>query len=59
VLLLVAKGLSNAEIGADLGLSGSAVKSRLNRIFARLGVGNRVQAALLAHHADLLDRPDR
>ncbi|MEV0201510.1 response regulator transcription factor [Nonomuraea sp. NPDC050691] len=57
VLLLVAQGMSNAEIGAELGLSAPTVKSRLNRIFARLGVANRVQAALLAHNAGLLDRP--
>ncbi|TMR04320.1 response regulator transcription factor [Actinomadura soli] len=55
VLLLIARGRSNAEIGAELGLSAPAVKSRANRIFARLGVTNRVQAALLAHRAGLLD----
>ncbi|MEQ4721233.1 response regulator transcription factor [Nonomuraea sp. B19D2] len=57
VLLLVAEGMSNAEIGAELGLTAATVKSRLNRIFARLGATNRVQAALLAHNAGLLDRP--
>ncbi|MFC4048234.1 response regulator [Actinomadura syzygii] len=58
VLLLIARGRSNAEIGAELGLSAPAVKSRANRIFARLGVTNRVQAALLAHRAGLLDHDD-
>ncbi|KAB2349992.1 response regulator [Actinomadura rudentiformis] len=56
VLLLVAQGMSNAEIGAELGLSAPTVKSRINRIFTRLGVSNRVQAALLAHNAGLLDQ---
>ncbi|MEU8693291.1 response regulator transcription factor [Streptomyces sp. NPDC048665] len=53
VLVLVARGLSNARIAADLGLSEAAVKSRVNRILTRLGLENRVQAALYAHRAGL------
>ncbi|WP_242906078.1 response regulator transcription factor [Actinomadura terrae] len=55
VLLLIARGRSNAEIGAEPGLSAPAVMSRAKRIFAHLGVTNRVQAALHAHRAGLLD----
>ncbi|OLZ63039.1 DNA-binding response regulator [Streptomyces sp. IMTB 2501] len=53
VLMLVARGLSNARIAADLGLSEATVKSRVNRILTRLGLENRVQAALFAHRAGL------
>ncbi|MYT27662.1 MULTISPECIES: response regulator transcription factor [unclassified Streptomyces] len=54
VLVLVARGRSNLQIGEDLGLSRPTVKSRVNRILTRLGLDNRVQAALLAHEAGLL-----
>ncbi|MFI2200150.1 response regulator [Streptomyces sp. NPDC020192] len=53
VLVLVARGLSNARIAADLGLSEATVKSRVNRILTRLGLENRVQAALYAHRTGL------
>ncbi|WP_310714153.1 response regulator transcription factor [Streptomyces lydicus] len=53
VLVLVARGMSNARIAAALGLSEGNVKSRVNRILTRLGLENRVQAALLAHRAGL------
>jgi DNA-binding NarL/FixJ family response regulator len=53
VLVLVARGLSNSRIASALGLSEANVKSRVNRILTRLGLDNRVQAALLAHRAGL------
>ncbi|MFI0786191.1 response regulator [Streptomyces lydicus] len=53
VLVLVARGMSNARIATALGLSEGNVKSRVNRILTRLGLENRVQAALLAHRAGL------
>jgi DNA-binding NarL/FixJ family response regulator len=53
VLVLVARGLSNAQIASALDLSEANVKSRVNRILTRLGLENRVQAALLAHRAGL------
>jgi DNA-binding NarL/FixJ family response regulator len=53
VLVLVARGMSNAQIATALGLSEGNVKSRVNRILTRLGLENRVQAALLAHQAGL------
>jgi DNA-binding NarL/FixJ family response regulator len=49
VLVLVARGMSNAQIATALGLSEGNVKSRVNRILTRLGLENRVQAALLVH----------
>ncbi|ARF56248.1 response regulator [Streptomyces gilvosporeus] len=54
VLVLVARGLSNRQIADDLGLTQATVKSRVNRILTRLGLDNRVQAALLAQEAGLL-----
>ncbi|MGW5683850.1 response regulator [Nonomuraea sp. NPDC003754] len=55
VLVLVARGLSNARIAESLKLSEAGVKSRVNRILTRLGLDNRVQAAILAHECGLLD----
>jgi two-component system NarL family response regulator len=48
VLELVAKGLSNREIGAALSTSASTIKTHLERIYAKLGVGDRTAAALTA-----------
>jgi DNA-binding NarL/FixJ family response regulator len=53
VVVAVAQGLSNAEIGKQL-LSEASVKARVSRALAKLGLTNRVQAAVLAHDAGLL-----
>jgi DNA-binding NarL/FixJ family response regulator len=53
VLRLVAKGLSNAEIGRELHISEATVKTHLLRTFAKLGVSDRTAAvttALAAGH---------
>ncbi|MFG1951213.1 response regulator [Micromonospora sp. NPDC048830] len=55
VLALVGAGLSNAEIARRLHLVEGTVKSYLTSIFTRLEVRNRVQAAVLAHEAGLVD----
>jgi DNA-binding CsgD family transcriptional regulator len=47
VLRLVCDGLTNAEIAACLHVSRETVKSELKRIFRKIGVGNRTQAAVL------------
>ncbi|WP_327406062.1 response regulator transcription factor [Streptomyces sp. NBC_01288] len=57
VLVLVARGLSNSRIASALGLSEANVKSRVNRVLTRLGLDNRVQAALIAHRAGLTGTP--
>jgi DNA-binding NarL/FixJ family response regulator len=48
VLALVAKGLSNKEIGAALFVSEDTIKTHLKHVFSKLGVGDRTEAALLA-----------
>ncbi|MBU4215415.1 MAG: response regulator transcription factor [Actinobacteria bacterium] len=58
VLVLVAEGLSNADIGARLYLGAGTVKDHVSAILAKLGVASRVQAALAAQRAGLLtERP--
>jgi DNA-binding NarL/FixJ family response regulator len=58
VLVLIAEGLSNAGIGARMHLSIGTVKDHVSAVLAKLEVGSRVQAALLAERAGLL-RPPR
>ncbi|MFJ5530200.1 response regulator [Streptomyces sp. NPDC093261] len=55
VLVLLAEGLSNAEIGARLHLGTGTVKDHVSAILTKLRVAGRVQAALLAQRAGLLD----
>ena len=54
VLALIGAGLSNAEIGRRLYLVEGTVKSYVSAIFGRLGVRNRVQAAIVAYEAGLV-----
>ncbi len=54
VLRLVARGLSNAEIGRELYISEATVKTHLLRSFAKLGVSDRTAAVTSAIAAGLL-----
>ncbi|MEU0029111.1 response regulator transcription factor [Streptomyces sp. NPDC006335] len=54
VLVLIAEGLSNADIGARIHLSAGTVKDHVSSILTKLRVAGRVQAALLAERAGLL-----
>jgi DNA-binding NarL/FixJ family response regulator len=53
VALAVGRGLSNAEIAAELYLSVPTVKAHVSRLFEKLGATNRVQIAICVHDAGL------
>ncbi|MEO6653379.1 MAG: response regulator transcription factor [Ilumatobacteraceae bacterium] len=53
VLALLALGYSNPEIANELFLSVDTVKTYVRRVFSKLGVNNRTNAALLAARYDL------
>lgn len=54
VVLAVARGLSNRQIGRELSMSETTVKAHVSRVLAKLGLTNRVQAAIVVHEAGLL-----
>ncbi len=53
VAVAVGRGLSNAEIAAELFLSVPTVKAHVSRLFDKLQVTNRVQIAICVHDAGL------
>ncbi|MFF4398817.1 response regulator [Streptomyces sp. NPDC001480] len=59
VAVAVGRGLANAQIAAGLFMSIATVKTHVSRILAKLDLNNRVQIALLAYDAGLLDDGDQ
>ncbi|MGR2753433.1 response regulator [Agromyces arachidis] len=59
IIRLVARGRSNAEIGATLFLSESTVKTYVSRLLAKLGAHDRVQIAILAYESGLVRPGER
>jgi DNA-binding NarL/FixJ family response regulator len=57
IFFLIANGLSDAEIGQELFISETTVKTHVTHVFQKLNVRDRVQAVVLAYQAGLVE-PD-
>ena len=51
---MAARGMSNLDIAQSLFLSEATVKTHINRIFAKLGIRDRVQVVVLAYETGLV-----
>jgi DNA-binding NarL/FixJ family response regulator len=54
ILRLIAQGLSNQEIGDELYISETTVKTHVTHILQKLGLRDRVQAVVLAHQSGIV-----
>lgn len=57
VLVLIAEGMSNAEIARSLHISQATVKSHINNLFAKAGLRDRAQAVRYAYVRGLAQPP--
>jgi DNA-binding NarL/FixJ family response regulator len=55
ILRLIASGLSNAEIGQELYIGDTTVKTHVTHILQKLGLRDRVQAVVLAYQTRLFE----
>jgi len=55
ILKLVAKGLTNKQIGKSLDISDNTVRNHVNSIIEKLEVADRTEAATTAIHRGLID----
>ena len=59
VFRLIALGLSNAQIGQELFISETTVKTHVTHILSKLGLHDRVQAVVLAYQTGVFDADAR
>jgi DNA-binding NarL/FixJ family response regulator len=55
VFRLITRGMSNAEIGHELFISETTVKTHITHVLQKLGVRDRVQAVVLAYESGLFE----
>jgi DNA-binding NarL/FixJ family response regulator len=55
VFRLIARGLSNTEIGKELYISDTTVKTHITHILQKLNLRDRVQAVVLAYETGLFE----
>ena len=54
VLHLIARGMSNSEIGRELFLSEATIKTHVTRVLSKLGLKSRTQAVVVAYESGLV-----